>query len=135
MALTRANNPVLFSTADTVNIVAGTIVTSDLFTIGVSAIDVSITISAKNIGAPASGDIVRFYLSASSGSADGIAGDDFPAATLNALPLGEIDTEVTDDFITINIPAVPRNFKLIARNDAGSNAIEVGAAVEELRAD
>ena len=138
MAITRNQTSVSWPTSVySKSVAAAGFQTSELVTLDATCVDAAITLKADNNSTPASGDTVDFYWAASTGDpdADADSTDEYPTDADNMLPLGTIDTNDTDaDKLTVNLPPVPQNGYVYAKNNASSNGITVSAKIEELRA-
>jgi len=133
MALTRLERQITWSAASSVSVTAAGQQTSDVLALNADCAIAAITLKADNAGTPAAGDSIDFYLAATAGDPDGAGANEYPTAG-HLFPLATIDTNVDDPGImTVEMPAVPQTFQIVAKSNASANGITVSATVEELR--
>lgn len=137
MAITRHESAVLWSTANSVSVTAGSNQTSDILALDETCVNAQITLKADNSTTPASDDIIYFWLLQSAGDPDGAAVADEYDTPEHALRLGSINTSDDDPGImTVQLPLPQKGIKIYAEGaTAGStNSITVSAVVAEQRA-
>lgn len=131
MALGNTEIQVQWSSSDSLSVTAATTSLSDVFTFATGASEAMVTLKADNAGTPASGDTVDFYLAASCGDPDGASTEEYPANVVHMIYLGTIDTYAQDaECLTVVLPVAVKG-KIVAKNNAASNAIVVSACINQ----
>ncbi len=140
MAITRVQNQVLWSTANTLSVTSATEVVSDVFTLDDTCINLSITLSADNAGTPASGDTAVWRIQWSNGDVLADTGDDYDTSE-HAQLLAVLDTFGTntpgEDPVrrTVSVAPVAKKFKLACTcANAATRNVTIAARVDEQRA-
>jgi len=135
MPLVRQEIKVLFSTANSVSIVAGGNNSSDLVTLPDDTFEGSITLKADHAGTPVAGDILNVYVRLSSGDPDGAAAaDEFASSdTKHARFIGQLDLFTTDPAIaTFDYSVFPVAGHVYAVNE-GASSVTFSAVIEAAR--
>jgi len=136
MAITRAENQVTWSAANSVSVAANNSQTSDIVTIDATTINARITLKADNSTTPAADDQIYFWALESSGDPDGASTDEYSTVSHGTL-LAIVDTAAEDPAIkTVELPLPQRGLKIYAEGtSAGStNAVTVSATITEQKA-
>ena len=133
MAITKAENQITWSAANSVSVAASGNATSDAFSFDAASLLAMITLKADNNGTPASGDTVTFYLLYTTGDPDGTGADEYDTTT-QGTPLAVVDTSVSDPAqVTVQVCPSAKGGKIYAKNNAGSNGITVSATMYETK--
>ena len=135
MAITKAENQVTWSAANSVSVTAGSNQTSDVVTLDVTCFNAAITLKADNSTTPAADDQIYVWLLQTSGDPDGTGADEY-STVKHAKLLSILDTYSEDPAIeTISIPTANKSFKIYAEGaTAGTtNSITVSATITEQR--
>jgi hypothetical protein len=134
MASSRNEAQITWSAASSQSCTAATTYTSDAFTFNIEDWDGVVQLSADNNGTPATGDTVDFYIAYTSGDILGDSGSDYDT-TEHAQFLTRLDTVAANTpgedpaRATVSIHTGALGFKIVAKNNAASNAITVRARV------
>jgi len=131
MAITKAENQIVWSTANNLSIAAAGNGTSDAFTFNGASINAMITCKADNNTTPAAGDTVEFYLLYTTGDPDGSSTDEYDT-TIQGVLLCVLDTNVTDPAqATVTVNPSAKGGKIYAVNKSATHAITVAATMYE----
>lgn len=142
MALTRVETGLTWSSASSQSMSNNTTYyASDAFTFDATCVGAAIQVSADNAGTPASGDVVYFFLSYTTGDLLGDTGDDYDTDE-HSVMLGVLDTYGAsvpgEDPArkTLIVPStVPKGAKLLAlAPQSASRNITIRARLTEQRA-
>lgn len=95
MALTRNEQQVLWSTAESITLSTATLTWSDPITFDATDTAGGLQVSAANQGTPASGDTMEVWIAYTTGDVLGDSGDDY-ATDEHAIYLGQLNTYATD---------------------------------------
>lgn len=135
MAITRAENQVTWSAANSLSVSAASTGTSDAMSLDATCFAAMAHCYADNASTPAAGDTVDFYILMSGGDPIGTGGDVFDnSAVAHATFLCTIDTNSADPAQrSVPLPLPHKTFKIFARNNDAGAAATVGVTITELR--
>ena len=133
MAITVTETQVVWAAASNKSVAAASAEESDAFTIDQTCFQAMIELKADNDGAAAAGDTVDFYLHATLGDPDGAGASEYGTTTQD-IPLGSLDTNITDPAIaSVRLPVPLVGGKIYAKNNSAARAITVSATILEQR--
>lgn len=131
MAISKAENQIVWSAANNLSIAAAGNGTSDAFAFNNSSINAMITCKADNNTTPASGDTVEFYLLYTNGDPDGASSDEYDT-TIQGTLLCVLDTNTTDPAqATMSVNPSAKGGKIYAVNKSATHSITVAATMYE----
>jgi hypothetical protein len=131
MSVGNAEIQVQWSSSDSLSVTAAATEASDVFTFAAGAIEAMVTLKGDNAGTPASGDTVDFYAALSCGDPDGGSTEEYPTNVAHMIYLGTIDTYTqAAECLTVTLPVAVKG-KVIAKNNAASNAVVVSACINQ----
>lgn len=136
MAITRAENQVTFSAANSVSVSANSSQTSDAITLDATCIAAQVSLKADNAGTPAAADKINVYLLQTSGDPDGASSDEYDTAK-HGLLLATLDTSLEDPAMaTVPLPIPQKGAKLLfsGTDYVTTQGITVSATITEQRA-
>ena len=133
MAITRAENQVTWSAANSVSVTANSSQTSDIVTIDATTIKARITLKADNSTTPATDDQIFCWVLESSGDPDGASTDEYSTADHGTF-LASLDTSGEDPAIkTVDLPLLQKGLKIYAEGITAVTTINmtVSATITE----
>lgn len=135
MAITKAENQVKWSTADSVSVTTGSNQTSDVVTLDDTCFRATIHLKADNSTTPAADDQIYVWLLQSGGDPDGASTAEYDSVK-GATLLAVLDTYLEDPYLTsVTLPSCNDTLKIYAEGaTAGTtNSITVSATITEQR--
>jgi len=120
MAVSKSNQQVTFSSANSVSVSADSQTTSDAITLSSNSVAAQLTVKSDHSGSPSSGDTVDFYILYSTGDPDGTGVDEYDTPG-HGLHLAILDLNTEDPAQkTVDIPVSAKAFKVYVDNNGAS---------------